>query len=183
MSSSAATPATESGIPLEELARRLTAAAGDGAGGSANAREASGDLRVPWSGRAALVAGVSAACLSAAMTAIAGPPALELAPGVPIPAQGPMEMLGPALMGWSLFSGGESAASVLIVAHGGLRLLNIRSPLAYAIAGGLASAAATYANHALGGEPESLGASAAIGAMAGFLYRIVAGARPVSRRG
>ena len=171
----AALATTESGIPLDQLARNLIGS-GDGAVAGAE-NEKSGV--VPWSWRAAVLAGVCASCLQAGVVVISTQTPQDILPGVHVQVGGAGSSMEPLLIAYSLWVGARSAAVTMFLAHFGLRALSprTRSSIAYAIAGAAAAIAYALTMKGLGLEDERLPTVAAMGLMTGFMYRVLAGAK------
>lgn len=167
---------------MDELSRRMRASAPDldvyPAGESPR-------LVVPRSFRAALLAGLATACLSAGFLLIqhtqdAGDVG-ELA-GVAGLLGVNMQAWTPALLLFSLLNAGQATAGTLLTAHFVLRRIGATNLFAYSVGGAAAGVfwvlAAQYIG--LGGDGYGLFAEAAMGACAGFFYRLLAGARPAT---
>ncbi len=166
---------TESGLPLEEIAKKLLATSpSDKADAKADIVNARTGV-VPWSWRAATLAGVSAACLQAGAVVLAAQSPNSLLPGIPVEIGGAGTAAAPVLIAYGLWSGGQDAASALLFSHFGLRSLNMTSPIAYAICGAVMGVASAYLMQVLNvGEAASV-TDAIMGLIAGFMYRTLAG--------
>lgn len=172
----AALHATESGIPLEQLARDLLGDAKPAGSAEAGA-VSSAEGRVPWSWRAAMLAGIAAASLQAGLIVLSSQSPTPLLPGLPWAVGGAGSALTPAVIAYGLWNGGSNAATTMMVAHFGLRAVRTTSPLAYALGGAVVGAAASYLMRTLLGGDDTLATDAITGLLAGFLYRMIAGAR------
>jgi hypothetical protein len=166
---------TESGIPLDQIARNLI---GSGEGAPLGV-EIEKTCIVPWSWRAALLAGVCASCLQAGVVVISAQTPTAVVPGVQFEVGGAGSSMEPLLIAYSLWVGARSAAATMLLAHFGLRTLSPKtmSSIAYAIAGAGAAVAYALAMKGLGLEDERLPTVAAMGLMTGFMYRVLAGAK------
>ncbi len=166
---------TESGVPLDQLARQLL---GERSHSSAQDAATRGPGVVPWSWRAAMLAGLAAACLRAGLIVLSAQTAAPILPGLPIAVGGEGSAMAPALIAWGLWSGGRDAATTMFIANLILRLLKTDSPVAYALGGALVGAGSSYATMLLLGGENDIAVQAALGLAAGFLYRIFAGTKP-----
>lgn len=168
--------ATESGIPLDVIAKQLI---GEGAARANTPEARSVEGYVPWSWRASMLAGIAASSLQAGLivwqsqnagSALPGLPGVNVAPGVGSPVTA-------ALIAYGLWSGAREAAGSMMFSHFGLRLFGLRTPIAYAVGGGAGGAAMAYISEALAGGEANLITSVATGLVTGFLYRMFAGLR------
>ncbi len=171
----AALSTTESGIPLDQIARNLIGS-GDAPAPGAE-KEQTGV--VPWSWRAALLAGVCASCLQAGVVVMSAQTPTAILPGVQFEVGGAGSSMEPLLIAYGLWVGGRSAAVTMLLAHFGLRTLSPKtlSSIAYAIAGAMAGVAYALTMKGLGLEDEHVPTVAAMGLMTGFMYRVLAGAK------
>ncbi len=133
---------------------------------------------VPWSMRAAMLAGVFAALLQSGMQVAGAQGMLGIIPGLEID-PGVGSVLTPVLLLSGVLGGGRIAAFAVMMAHVPLRALNQTSPAAYAIGGAVAGALQAYVGALLAGGEAAIIAEAVTGLAAGFLYRVFAGARGV----
>ena len=168
---------TESGLPLDEIARRLMSGeSSDRSPESAPAGAASAGA-VPWSARAATLAGLSAACLQAGRVVLSPQSAVPDLSSFGVHIDASSGVAYPALIAFGLWSGGTSAAQTMLLTHFGLRAAGQTSPVAYAIAGAAMGAGLSWATVLLmGGEPAMV-ADATLGIVSGFLYRVFAGVK------
>jgi hypothetical protein len=172
---SAALATTESGIPLEEIARRIL---GDGASiAETQTTTAPTDGVVPWTWRAAILAGLAAACLQAGLVVLSTQSPTPLLPGLPMQVGGTGSSLTPALIAYGLWNGGSAAATTMMIANFILRVMKMTSPVAYALGGALVGAGSGYLLRVLLGGEDTMATDAIAGLAAGFLYRIFAGVK------
>ena len=175
-------PIEELSAPIEELARRIGVNRGDATGSVAT--DARGML-TPWSGRAAILAGLATACLTAGALLVQNQTdplqsaALNSVSSL-VGADG--KALVPVLLLLSLWEAGQATFFSVLTSHFVLRRLGATSLSAYATASGAAGLLLAAACQAIGlGRPDSgYYMAAATGACAGFFYRLFAGARPAS---
>lgn len=169
--------ATDSGLPVEELSRRL--------GMSRPGSDEPSDDRphhVPRSFMAAFLAGLATACVAAAFAIIQHSSVDHTSSqikGLANLAGVNAQALSPALLTLSLLAAGRATAGTLMTAHFVLRRIGKTSLLAYVAGGAAAGAFWVMADYfLLGGHGHGLVAETAMGACAGFFYRLLAGARP-----
>ncbi len=172
----AAIATTESGVPLDVLARQLMSGARSDL--KAQSDRPPPDGAVPWSWRAAFLAGLVASFSQAGLVVLQAQQVGSLIPGLSVQLGGAGQMVTPALIGLSLLSSGREAATTLVLSHFALRSFKIASPLAYAIGGAAAGAGSAYVARALMGGDDTIATEAMTGLIAGFLYRLLAGAKP-----
>lgn len=145
--------------------------------------------QVPRSFRAAILAGLVTGCfltgLDLGQPAAAGPalqPLLTSAGlgGLDAGLDGPAQ---PYLIALSLVAGGRAAASALLIAHRVLAAMKETSLIAYALSGTAINLVIAGVLQLAAGAPPSHGwpAEMAAGALAGFFYRVFAGAKFVTR--
>jgi hypothetical protein len=164
---------TESGIPLDEIAKKLL-----GEGHSTRSDE---DVRqstsgeVPWSWRASILAGLVAACMQAGVVVLSSQTPTAILPGIPMEVGGAGSTLTPAVIAYGLWNGGSEAASTLMIAHFALKIMKTTSPVAYALGGAIAGAASGYVIRMLIGGEDTMVTDAIAGLIAGFLFRVIAG--------
>ncbi len=168
---------TESGIPLDQIARDLLGDRRSIGGDEAVAAGITGE--VPWSWRAALLAGIASACLQAGILVLSAQTPTELIPGLPIQVGGAGSAMTPAVIAYGLWSGGSDAASTLMIAQFVLKVLKQTSPVAYALGGALVGVGTGYVVRVLMGGDDNMAADAITGLVAGFLYRMLAGVKAV----
>jgi len=166
----------QSGVTTEELARRLGI-------GRTQESEHERALVVPRSYLAALLAGLATACLAAGFTIAQGGSGAGTQSQIGDLAQlagADGRALTPALMAFSLLAAGRATASTLMTAHFVLRRMGSTSLVAYVVGGAAAGAFWVFAGRYIGfgGHVRDLPTEAAMGACAGFFYRLLAGARP-----
>lgn len=137
----------------------------------------SGEGVVPWSMRAACLAGLCAALLQAGMVVASARGIVEIVPGFKLDV-GEGSMLTPMIIVSGLWSGAQIAAEAVMASHFLLRAL-VRTGIAdYAIAGGATGAAIAWISAQLSGNHHGVVAAAATGVATGLLYRLFAGLRP-----
>ncbi|HVB89999.1 MAG TPA: hypothetical protein VND97_07345 [Beijerinckiaceae bacterium] len=174
--------ATDSGVSVEELSRRL--------GISRSHADDLPDDRphlVPRSYLAALLAGLATACLAAGFTLVqhrSGGQTDAQLDGLAHIAGVDAKTLTPALLLLSLLAAGRATASTLMTAHFVLRRIGSTSLFAYVAGGAAAGAFWVIAGQylGLGGHVRGLVTESAMGACAGFFYRLLAGARPAAAK-
>jgi len=169
----AALAATESGVPLDVLAKQLMSGAFEDALAASKPPAPAGV--VPWSWRAAFLAGFAASCLQAGLVVLQAQHATPILPGVPFEVGGEGAVTTPALIAAALWTSAQDAATALLLSHFGLRALNISSPLAYAVGGAAGGALSAYATRLLLGGEDAMLTDAITGLISGFLFRMFAG--------
>ncbi|HEV2573621.1 MAG TPA: hypothetical protein VGU72_17940 [Beijerinckiaceae bacterium] len=135
---------------------------------------ATSDGAVPWSMRAALLAGLVASCLQAGLYVLAAKAPLELIPGLKMTIGDGSQMLLLALV-LGLWNGVQIAVTATMASHWAMRFVELTSPTAYAIAGAVSGGIYAYGMTILTGQPRHLIATMASGLTAAFLYRRFAG--------
>ncbi|MDH7799789.1 MULTISPECIES: hypothetical protein [unclassified Beijerinckia] len=131
---------------------------------------------VPWSMTAATLAGVAGSCLLAGLYIVAAKGPVEIIPGLKMTLGGSSQMLLLAIV-LGLWNGAQIAVTATMVSHMAMRFVQMTSPTAYAIAGGISGAVYDYGMAMLTGESSNVLVTAATGLAAGFLYRRFAGLR------
>lgn len=140
---------------------------------------------VPWSGRAALLAGLVTAFLTAggllAQSKLGAPETASLDKLSSLIGFDGKD-LGPALLLGSLWSAGQATFWTLVTSHFVLRRAGATSLLAYAASSAAAGLAWAGLSQVLGfgGPDHGYVMEAAIGACAGFFYRLLAGTKPIA---
>ena len=164
-----------SGVPISDLAKSLNLGS-VAAPVEDDARETG---LVPKSWRAGILAGLAVSCMKAGFVILNAKNARpEVAGLMQIAGVDEAKALPLLLMG-SLWSGAESAAGTILMAHAVLRRLNITSVIAYGFGGGIVAAALTGLAFQLGLDDVANGwpIEIATGVGAGVFYRLFAGAR------
>jgi hypothetical protein len=163
------------------MARRIGLRSEDA---DSHSRAAPKSVVVKWSARAAILAGLITACLTAGGLLIqdkTGADGGDLAQASALFGFN-AQSLAPALLLASLWEAGQATFWTLVTSHFVLRRIEATSLFAYASASALAGAAWAGASQVLGfGAPDhGYVAQIAIGACAGFFYRLLAGAKPAA---
>jgi hypothetical protein len=173
---------TESGLPIEELAQRMGLRVADA---DEALRAQPRQISVRWSGRAALLAGLITACLSAGGLLAQAKLGAQQSAGLDqlsslIGFDG--RDLGPALLLAGVWSAGQATFWTVVTSHLVLRRMRATSLFAYATCGAAAAIAWAGASQALGfgGPDQGYVMQACVGACAGFFYRLLAAAKPVA---
>ena len=170
---------SESGMSLEDLARRMEV--GSFAPNGSNRPESADRREIVWSTRAALVAGLATACMTAAL--LLGQNSTSPEPSDALSQTAALLGIGtkaaaPALLCFSLWSAGASTVTTLAAAHFVLKKVRLASSLAYSTFSAAAGALLALSSQVLGfgGPDHGYLAEMAIGACAGYLYRKLAAA-------
>ena len=175
--SNAAFPPADLDPPIGELSQRLRASFPR----APDEHNAARPHIVPRSFMAALLAGIATACVAAAFTIAHQSSQTNAAVQVASVAHlagidG--KLATPALLFLSLLGAGRATAGTLLTAHFVLRRINAISLPAYVLGGAAAGAFWVVIGPYLGGGGHDLVQQAAMGACAGFFYRLLAGSRP-----
>jgi hypothetical protein len=164
-------------IPDSEALLKFNAALAEERQRALQDKTAGGDLVVPASARAALLAGLVVACLHASLD-LGASVAIGQKIGT-ISIGGQTLPIVPLILLGSLWSGAESSAIGLFFVRTLLAPLHVTHIAAYAACGGFVALAYAGIMQALGwGDFESLPADIAMGVGAGFFYRLFAGTKP-----
>ena len=137
---------------------------------------APGEGEVPWSMRAAILAGLFASLLQAGMVVASAQGVVEIIPGLKVDV-GQGSLLTPLIILTGLWGGAHVAASAVMLSHFLLRRLGRVAALDYALAGCAAGAADAFMTTLLFGGAHGLLAQAMTGLAAGYFFRLFAGVR------
>ena len=136
----------------------------------------SGGGTVPWSLRAAVLAGLGAAFLQAGLLIVAAKGSIEFIPGVKIFGDGDASWLLMLVL-YGLLSGARIAVTTLMFTHFALRFVQLTSLTAYAVGGAVSGCIHAYGLQMLSGGGQRMLTTAATGFAAGYLYRVFSGIR------